>query len=56
MQPFVFGPNVNVAYALFGDAFATATRAGTAAAFGDAVAEVHAGTVADLENQGYHLA
>ena len=56
VQPFVFGPNVNVAYALFGDAFATATRAGTAAAFGDAVAEVHAGTVADLENQGYHLA
>ena len=45
----IFGTEVN-------DAFATATQAGTAAAFGEAVATVHAGTVADLENQGYQLA
>lgn len=56
VRPFVFGPNVNVAYSLFNDAFAKATQAGTAAAFGEAVATVHAGTVADLENQGYQLA
>lgn len=56
VQPFVFGPNVNVAYSIFNDAFATATQARTAAAFGEAVATVHAGTVADLENQGYQLA
>ena len=56
VQPFVFGPNVNVAYSIFNDAFAKATQAGTATAFGEAVAAVHTGTVADLENQGYHLA
>lgn len=56
VRPFVFGPNVNVAYSIFNDAFAEATQAGTAAAFGEAVAVVHEGTVADLENQGYHLA
>ncbi len=56
VQPFTFGPNVNVAYSLFNDAFGVATRAATAAAFGDAVTTVHEGTVADLENQGYDLA
>src|SRR5699024_1350496 len=56
VQPFTFGPNVNVAYSLFNDAFGVATRAATAAAFGDAVPTVHEGTVADLENQGYDLA
>lgn len=56
IQPFTFGPNVNVAYAIFNDAFATATQQGTIAAFIEAVATIHAGTVADLENQGYDLA
>ena len=56
VQPFTFGPNVNVAYSIFNDAFALATRTGTADAFVDAVATIHAGTVADLENQGYDLA
>lgn len=56
VRPFTFGPNVNVSYAIFNDAFATATRTGTAAAFGDAIRAVHDGTVADLENQGYLLA
>ncbi|MGY5764700.1 ABC transporter substrate-binding protein [Brachybacterium sp. DNPG3] len=56
VQPFVFGPNVNVAYSLFNDAFAVAARTGTAAAFAEAVTTVHAGTVADLESQGYQLA
>jgi len=54
--PFTFGPNVNVAYSIFNDAFATATRQGTAGAFVEALGTIHTGTVADLENQGYDLA
>ena len=56
VQPFTFGPNVNVTYSLFNDAFGAATRAATAAAFAEAVTTVHEGTVAYLENQGYDLA
>lgn len=56
VQPFTFGPNVNVTYSIFNDAFADATQQGTAAAFGEAVSILHEGTVADLENQGYQLA
>ena len=56
VEPFTFGPNVNVTYSLFNDAFGIATRTATAAAFEEAVTTVHEGTVADLENQGYDLA
>lgn len=56
VQPFTFGPNVNVAYSIFNDAFAIATQKGTAEAFVEAIRTLHAGTVADLENQGYDLA
>src|SRR5690625_3445575 len=56
VAPFTFGPNVNVTYSLFNDAFGIATRTATAAAFEEAVTTVHEGTVADLENQGYDLA
>jgi multiple sugar transport system substrate-binding protein len=55
VRPFTFGPNVNVAYSIFNDAFATATQQGTAEAFVEAIRTIHAGTVADLENQGYDL-
>lgn len=56
VRPLTFGPNVNVAYSIFNDAFGAATQQGTAAAFVDAIATIQAGTVADLENQGYDLA
>ena len=56
VQPFTFGPTVNVTYSRFTDAFGAAPGAATAAAFADAVTTVHEGTVADLENQGYDLA
>lgn len=56
VQPFTFGPNVNVTYSVFNDAFALATQARSAAAFTEAVTTLQERTVADLENQGYTLA
>ena len=55
VQPFTFGPNVNVTYSLFNDAFGRATQSGSARAFTDAITTLQGGTVADLENQGYVL-
>lgn len=55
VQPFTFGPNVNVTYSLFSDAFAQATQARSAQAFTEAITTLQQGTVADLENQGYVL-
>lgn len=56
VQPFTFGPNVNVTYSVFNDAFAVATQARSAEAFTEAVTTLQERTVADLENQGYTLA
>ena len=55
VQPFTFGPNVNVTYSLFNDAFARATQERSAKAFSEAITTLQQGTVADLENQGYVL-
>ena len=55
VQPFTFGPNVNVTYSLFNDAFARATQSRSAQAFTEAITALQQGTVADLENQGYLL-
>lgn len=55
VRPFTFGPNVNVTYSLFNDAFAQATQSRSAEAFTDAITTLQEGTVADLENQGYVL-
>ncbi len=55
VEPFTFGPNVNVTYSLFNDAFARATQERSAKAFSEAITALQRGTVADLENQGYVL-
>lgn len=55
VRPFTFGPNVNVTYSLFNDAFARAAQSRSAQAFTEAITTLQEGTIADLENQGYVL-
>ncbi|GAA2461838.1 ABC transporter substrate-binding protein [Streptomyces macrosporus] len=52
--PAAWGPNVNVAYSAFKDAFGKAAR--NRSDFGAALETVHERTVADLEKQGFEVA
>ncbi|MCE7082214.1 extracellular solute-binding protein [Streptomyces sp. ST2-7A] len=51
--PAAWGPNVNVAYSTFNDAFGSAASARSD--FGAALAETQNATVADLERQGFQV-
>ncbi|QHT57973.1 extracellular solute-binding protein [Cellulomonas sp. H30R-01] len=56
VQPFTYGPNVNVAYSAYNDEFGKAAEAKQASLFLDAVTAMQATTVDDLENQGFTVA
>ena len=56
VRPFTYGPNVNVAYNTYNDAFATAAEARTAQAFLDALAAIQEATVDDLVDSGFTVA
>lgn len=56
VQPFTYGPNVNVAYSAYNDEFGKATEAGTADAFLAAVEAMQTATVDDLKNAGFSVA
>ena len=53
VKPFTYGPNVNVAFSSYNDAFGKATQAKSSAAFLDAVKTMQAATVAGLKNAGF---
>ncbi|WP_183393021.1 ABC transporter substrate-binding protein [Kineococcus radiotolerans] len=53
---FTYGPNVNVAYSAYTDAFAAAAEQRDAAAFTTALATIQETTVDDLENTGFTVA
>jgi multiple sugar transport system substrate-binding protein len=55
-QPFTYGPNINVAYSAYNDAFAKATEEKSADAFVAAVDEMQQATVEDLVNSGFTVA
>ncbi|HUX71647.1 MAG TPA: extracellular solute-binding protein [Cellulomonadaceae bacterium] len=52
---FTFGPNVNVAYSSYNDAFGKATEAKSASAFVDAVKAMQTTTLADLKSSGFSV-
>lgn len=56
VQPFTYGPNVNVAYSAYNDEFGKATEARTADAFLAAVEAMQTATVDDLKNAGFSVA
>ncbi|MBO3100824.1 ABC transporter substrate-binding protein [Cellulomonas fengjieae] len=53
VQPFTYGPNVNVAFSAYNDEFAKAAESRKASAFVDAVATMQSTTLGDLENAGF---
>ncbi|WP_432573550.1 ABC transporter substrate-binding protein [Kineococcus sp. SYSU DK005] len=53
---FTYGPNVNVAYSAYTDAFGAAAEQRSAAAFTAALASIQETTVDDLENTGFTVA
>ncbi|MBN9327161.1 MAG: sugar ABC transporter substrate-binding protein [Cellulomonas sp. 73-145] len=53
VKPFTYGPNVNVAFSSYNDAFGKATQAKSSAAFVAAVKTMQDATVADLKNGGF---
>jgi multiple sugar transport system substrate-binding protein len=55
MKPFTYGPNVNVAYSAFNDAFAKAAEAKKATAFTESLATMQKTTVDDLKNAGFNV-
>ncbi|MFD6135570.1 ABC transporter substrate-binding protein [Isoptericola sp. NPDC060257] len=55
VQPFTYGPNINVAYSAYNDEFAEATKAKTASAFVDAVGAMQQITLDDLKSQGFNV-
>jgi multiple sugar transport system substrate-binding protein len=55
-NPFTYGPNVNVAYSAYNDAFAKAAQSKNAAAFGQALDTVQTTTVNDLKKAGFKVA
>ncbi|WP_459645362.1 ABC transporter substrate-binding protein [Kineococcus sp. NUM-3379] len=55
-NPFTYGPNVNVAYSAYKDAFGKAAEAKSAAGFVPAVEAMQATTVADMKNSGFTVA
>ena len=52
-EGFTWGPNVNVTYSSYRDAFGKAIQDGSA--FSDAVAQMQEDTVADMEKSGYDV-
>lgn len=55
VQPFTYGPNINVAYSAYNDEFAKATKAKKASAFVDAVGAMQQITLDDLKSQGFSV-
>ncbi|GLX99952.1 MULTISPECIES: extracellular solute-binding protein [Actinoplanes] len=55
-KPFTYGPNVNVAYSSFNDAFAKAAEAKKASAFTEALTTMQQTTVDDLKKAGFNVA
>jgi multiple sugar transport system substrate-binding protein len=55
-SPFTYGPNVNVAYSSYNDAFAKAADSKKAAAFGEALDTMQTTTVDDLKKTGFTVA
>ncbi|MEU4426868.1 extracellular solute-binding protein [Actinoplanes sp. NPDC024001] len=55
-KPFTYGPNVNVAYSAFNDAFGKAAESKKAAAFTSSLATMQQTTVDDMKNSGFTVA
>ncbi|MBM2620945.1 extracellular solute-binding protein [Actinoplanes sp. LDG1-06] len=55
-KPFTYGPNVNVAYSSYNDAFGKAAEGKKAADFGAALDTIQQATVGDLKNAGFTVA
>jgi multiple sugar transport system substrate-binding protein len=55
-SPFTYGPNVNVAYNAYNDAFNKAAEGRKAAAFGQALDTMQTATVGDMKNAGFKVA
>ncbi|MDG4798121.1 extracellular solute-binding protein [Micromonospora sp. WMMD1082] len=55
-NPFTYGPNVNVAYSAYNDAFGKAAQSRQAAAFTEALSAMQQTTTDDLRNAGFTLA
>ncbi|KQO03283.1 sugar ABC transporter substrate-binding protein [Arthrobacter sp. Leaf234] len=55
VNPFTYGPNVNVAFSAYNDEFAKAADAKTEAAFVDALKAMQEITVTDLEDNGFNV-
>jgi len=55
VNPFTYGPNVDVAYSAYNDEFGKATKAKTQQAFLDAVTTMQTTTLADLKKSGYNV-
>ncbi|SDT17485.1 ABC transporter substrate-binding protein [Microterricola viridarii] len=53
VQPFTYGPNVNVAFSAYNDEFAKAAEARTQSAFEEAVVSMQSITEADLKKSGF---
>lgn len=56
LAPFTYGPNVNVAYSAFNDAFAKAAESKKATAFTESLVTMQQTTVDDLKNSGFNVA
>ncbi|BCJ40595.1 sugar ABC transporter substrate-binding protein [Actinoplanes ianthinogenes] len=55
-KPFTYGPNVNVAYSAFNDAFGKAAESKKAAAFTESLVTMQKATVDDMKNNGFTVA
>ena len=55
IQPFTYGPDVNVAYSSYNDAFGKACQQKTQAAFAAAVDTMQSTTVADMKKSGFSV-
>jgi len=53
VQPFTYGPNVNVAFNAYNDAFGKASDARSTAQFGQALTTMQSTTVSDLQKSGF---
>ncbi|GAB3254474.1 ABC transporter substrate-binding protein [Kineosporia babensis] len=55
VNSFTYGPNTNVAYSAFNDAFGKAATAKKAAAFGEALSTMQTQTLEDLKANGFNV-
>ena len=53
VQPFTYGPNVNVAFSAYNDEFGKAAESKKASAFLTALTAMQTATVDDLKNSGF---